>query len=82
MKPSVLIQLPTEPSYWGSSATPDDVDRILDSLESLVRSEFESRAEVEFERTPTPRSSGVHSQDFSLAADVHAWIQDHWTAAL
>lgn len=82
MKPSVLIQLPTEPSYWGSSATPDDVDRILDSLESLVRSEFESRAEVEFERTSTPRSSGVHSQDFSLAADVHAWIQDHWTAAL
>lgn len=82
MKPSVLIQLPTDPSYWGSSATPDDVDRILDALESLVRTEFESRAKVEFERTPTPRSSGVHSRDFSLAADVHAWIQDHWTAAL
>ena len=82
MKPSVLIQLPTDPSYWGSSAAADDVDRILDSLESLVRCEFQSRADLEFERTPTPRSSGVHSQDFSIAADVHAWIAERWTAAL
>ena len=82
MTPYVLIQLPTDPSYWGSSATANDVDRILDSLESLIRSEFESRCEIEFDRTPTPRSSGVHSQDFSLADDIHAWIEERWTAAL
>lgn len=81
-KPSVTIQLPTEPSYWGSTATESDVVRILDNLESMIRGEFEKRAELQFERTTAPRGNGVHSEDNVLAGQIHWWISLYWTAAL
>jgi hypothetical protein len=52
-KTEVLIQLPTETSYWGSDATKADVSRICDNLESMIRAEFEARLELTFERTQT-----------------------------
>lgn len=82
MKPSVLIQLPTEPSYWGSETEPSDVDRILDNMETMLRSEFGSRFEICFERTPTPRGSGIHGLTDEDRDDVFDFIADNWLSAL
>ena len=81
-KTEVFIQLPTEPSYWGSTATESDVPRICDNLESLIRAEFEARLELTFERTQTPRGGGVHSAHEDSAQEVWNWIANNWTAAL
>jgi hypothetical protein len=79
---TIQIQLPTDPSYWGSTATDSDVERILDRLESMLSQEFSSRADLRFERTETPRGTGVHSEDDELAEEVFRWIEENWTAAL
>lgn len=81
-KTEVLIQLPTEVSYWGGDATESDVARICDNLESLIRSEFEARLNLTFERTVSPRGGGVHSIHEDSAQDVWNWIANNWTAAL
>jgi hypothetical protein len=81
-KTEVLIQLPTETSYWGSDATKADVSRICDNLESMIRAEFEARLELTFERTQTPRGGGVHSAHEDSAQEVWNWIANNWTAAL
>ena len=81
-KNEVLIQLPTEVSYWGSIATESDVSRICDNLESLIRAEFEARLDLTFERTPTPRGGGVHSAHEDSAQEVWNWIANNWTSAL
>ena len=80
-KTEVLVQLPTEVSYWGSTATECDVARICDSLESLIRSEFSARLNLTFERTISPRGGGVHSIHEDSAQDVWNWIANNWTAA-
>ena len=82
MKTPVLIQLPTEVSYWGDTATSDDVSRMCDNLESMIRAEFESCFNLSFERTKTPSRGGVHSEDDHSRFEVWQWIQDNWTAAL
>lgn len=79
---AITVQLPTDPSYWGSTATTADVERILDNLESMIRSEFGDRYELEFERTQTPEGSGVHSENESDGKEIHSWIQNNWAAAL
>lgn len=78
----VLIQLPTEISYWGSTATESDVSRILDNLQSMIRAEFAGYFDLTFERTATPRGSGVHSDDSYAVELISEWISDNWTAAL
>jgi hypothetical protein len=82
MKTQVLVQLPTEPSYWGSEVTESDVSRICDNLESMIRSEFSARIDLSFERTQTPRDGGVHSIHEDSAQNVWNWIANNWTAAL
>jgi len=79
---TMTIQLPTEPSYWGSPSTPTDVVRILDNLESMIRSEFGDRYDLVFERTQTPQGSGVHPDDGSDGEEIYEWIQNNWGAAL
>ena len=81
-KTEVLIQLPTEVSYWGNDVTESDVARICDNLESLIRAEFSARLNLTFERTRTPRGGGVHSIHEDSAQDVWNWIANNWTAAL
>jgi hypothetical protein len=78
----VLIQLPTDPSYWGSTATQADVSRILDNLQSMIRAQFAGYFDLTFERTATPRGSGVHSDDNDAVELISEWISDNWTAAL
>jgi hypothetical protein len=81
-KTQVLIQLPTEPSYWGSTATESDVSRICDNLQSMIRAQFAGYFDLTFERTATPRGSGVHSDDSDAVELISEWISDNWTAAL
>jgi len=81
-KQEILIQLPTEPSYWGSTATPADVERIIDRLEGMLRSEFGDRYDLLFERRPQPEGSGVHCVHDGSAQEVWEWIGNNWTAAL
>lgn len=81
-KTEVLIQIPTEVSYWGSEVTESDVARICDNLESIIRAEFSARLNLTFERTISPRGGGVHSLHEDSAQDVWNWIANNWTAAL
>ena len=81
-KTEVFVQLPTEVSYWGSTATESDVSRICDNLESMIRAEFGARLDLTFERTQTPRGGGVHSAHEDSAQEVWNWIANNWTAAL
>ena len=81
-KTEVLIQLPIEVAYWGSTATSADVLRLCDNLESMIRSEFGARLDLSFERTKTPSRGGVHSEYDDARSEVWQWIQDNWTAAL
>ena len=78
----VLIQLPTETSYWGSAATQADVSRICDNLQSMIRAQFAGYFDLTFERTANPRGSGVHSDDSDAVELISEWISDNWTAAL
>ena len=82
-KNEVLIQLPSEPSYWGSTANEtNDLPNILDRMESMIRAEFGARFDLTFERTQTPLGQGVHSDDEDSAQEIWNWISDNWTAAL
>ena len=81
-KTEVFIQLPTEVSYWGSTATESDVSRICDNLESLIRAEFGERLVLNFERTATPLGDGVSSDHEDSAQEVWNWIANNWTTAL
>ena len=78
----VLIQLPSDPSYWGSTATESDVSRICDNLQSMIRAQFAGYFDLTFERTANPRGSGVHSDDSDAVELISEWISENWTAAL
>lgn len=81
-KQEITITLPTEPSYWGSAATSADVDRIIDTLESMIQTEFGERFDLSFQRMPLVLSSGVHCIQDDCAQEVWEWIGDNWTDAL
>jgi uncharacterized protein YbdZ (MbtH family) len=78
---SVKIQLPTEISYWGSTATESMVERILDNLEILIKNEFH-QYNIVFERTPTPTGDGIFCDEEDVRQDIIYWIQNNWAAAL
>ena len=79
----VLIQLPTDPTYWGSTANEtNDLPNILSRMESMIRAEFGARFDLAFERTQTPLGQGVHSDDEDSAQEIWNWISENWTAAL
>ena len=79
----VLIQIPTDPTYWGSTANEtNDLPNILDRMESMIRAEFGARFDLAFERTQTPLGQGVHSDDEDSEQEIWNWISENWTAAL
>jgi hypothetical protein len=80
---NITVQLPTEISYWGSTATEAHVDRILSNLETMIEREFsESPYRILFERTMTPIGSGIHGDCEAACDDVRLFIEENWTAAL
>jgi hypothetical protein len=80
---NITVQLPTEPSDWGSEATQSDVERILSNLESMIAREFSSSPyNISFDRTATPSGSGIHGDCEAACDDVRLFIEENWTAAL
>lgn len=80
---NITVQIPIEPSYWGTNATAEHVSMIADRLESMIQNEFGHRHDITFERTETPRGTGVHCPDApDIAEEIADWIQTNWTAAL
>jgi len=80
---NITVQLPTEPSYWGSEATESDVERILSNLESMISREFaDSPYNISFERTASPTGSGIHGDCEAACDDVRVFIEENWIAAL
>jgi len=82
MKPSILIELPTDPSYYGTDCDSELAMDICNSLERMIRSEFDQQVQLSFEFTYSPRGSGIHGDNEVLVESIHRWIQDNWTAAL
>ena len=78
---NITIQLPTEPSYWGSTATEADVYRIIGNLETMIRNEF-GNIDIDFQHMSEPRGRGIWGDDESVIESIHQFIQDNWTAAL
>ena len=78
---NITIQLPTEPSYWGSTATKADVERIIGNLETMIRKEF-GNIDIDFQHMSEPRGRGIWGDDESVIDDIYQFIQDNWTAAL
>lgn len=80
---NITVELPTEVSYWGSTATDSDVERILSNLESMIAREFaDSPYNIRFERTANPTGSGIHGDCEAACDDVRLFIEENWTAAL
>lgn len=79
----ITVQLPTEPSYWGSMATEADVARANDNIEAMVRREFaDAPFEITFQRVAEPTGQGVSGDDEEAAEAVFEFISAYWTAAL
>jgi hypothetical protein len=79
----ITVQLPTEPSYWGSTANEADVTRANDNLEAMIRSKFaDAPFEIRFERTATPTPRGVIGHDEEAVEAVFEFIATNWTNAL
>lgn len=78
---TITIQLPTEPSYWGSTATEADVYRIIGNLEMMIRSKFPD-VDIDFQHMQEPRGRGIWGDDECLMESIHQFIQDNWTSAL
>lgn len=78
---TITVQLPTEPSYWGSTATKADVDRIIGNLETMIRNKF-GNIDIDFQHMSEPRGRGIWGDDESVIDSIYQFIQDNWTAAL
>ena len=78
---TITVQLPTEPSYWGSTATKADVDRIIGNLETMIRNEF-GNIDIDFQHMSEPRGRGIWGDDESVIDSIYQFIQDNWTSAL
>lgn len=79
--PIITVQLPTDPSYWGSTATEADVYRIIGNLETMIRSQFPD-VDIDFQHMQEPQGRGIFGDNQSLIDSIYQFIQDNWTAAL
>ena len=80
---NITVELPTEPSYWGSTATESDVSRILCNLESMIVREFaRSPYNINILLTANPIGSGIHGDCEAACDDVRVFIEQNWTLAL
>ena len=82
----ITVQLPTEPSYWGSEITEQEIGSILDKMESMILKEYsEAPFEIRIERTSTPRWNPVFSADCDddeAVEEIRQWMEDNWMKAL
>lgn len=74
------VAVSIEPSYYGSSCTPEDAERIADNLSSLIQWEFPG---IRIERFVDGRgSSKTTGPNEDETQRINLWIEENWTKAL
>lgn len=69
------VQVSTDPSYYGSTCTQADADRIAESLGNLIRGEYPG---IQITNSGRP----VSGPDVDMCEDIRQWVEANWTAAL
>ncbi len=73
------VRISTDASYYGSTCTQADADRIADAITKLVEAEFPGVTVIK-EREIGGR--GVEGPDQETVDAISDWIASNWTAAL
>ena len=77
---SINVQIPTEPSYYGSDCTQEDADSIAESLSSLIRNQFPGIAtEIHVDGRGSGKTTGPNE---AVVERINLWIETNWTTAL
>jgi hypothetical protein len=77
------VKLSNDPSYYGTDCTQQDASRIVESLGSLIRTEFPGiRVEIYSEAMCNERSSSTCGGEVETRDTIDQWIENNWTAAL
>lgn len=69
------VQVTTDPSYYGSSCTQADADRIAANLGDMIRAEFPG---VQITNSGRP----VCGPDSGVVEEIRQWVEENWTNAL
>lgn len=69
------VQVSTDPSYYGSTCTQADADRIAESLSQMIRSEYPG---IQITTSGRP----VSGPDSDVVEEIRQWVEANWTAAL
>jgi hypothetical protein len=69
------VSISNDPSYYGSTCTQDDADRISPDLAKMIEGEFPGiNVSVSGSKTTGP--------DSDVIEEINAWISENWSAAL
>jgi len=74
------VRVSNDPSYYGSECTPDDGDRIANSICELIEAQFPGiQTELWMECHCSSSTTGPNEDTVN---DIDEWIELNWTAAL
>lgn len=74
------VSISREPSYYGSTCSQDDANRIAQALEGLIQEQFPGVQTVDhYDGRGSGRTTGP---DDSVIETINDWIANNWTAAL
>jgi hypothetical protein len=77
------VKISNEPSYYGSTCTQQDADRICGALRTLIMGEFPGiQVDIYNESVINERSSSTFGSDQEVVEQINEWIENNWTAAL
>ncbi|TXH40546.1 MAG: hypothetical protein E6Q97_39435 [Desulfurellales bacterium] len=69
------VTVTNDPSYYGSSCTQADAERIAASLGDMIRGEFPGIR-------ITDSGRGVCGPDDEVVEQIRQWVEENWTNAL
>jgi hypothetical protein len=73
------LPISRDPSYYGSTCTVDDADRIADSIGRLAQEQFPG---LQVEIYPEIGPAGVRGPDPDVCEQITDWVATNWTNAL
>jgi hypothetical protein len=73
------VRVSTDPSYYSSTCTQADAERISDNIAKLVEAEFLG---VSIIKESEIGGRGVSGPDQEIVDEISDWISTNWTAAL
>jgi hypothetical protein len=73
------VRVSTDPSYYGSTCTQADADRIAGNIEKLILAEFPGVTVI---KESEIGGRGVEGPDQETVDAISDWIASNWTAAL